>query len=349
MPAALRRRYAALLDPGAPPFCLAHPATGDCLAANDAFCALLGLPPGGLTGSRLTNWLAEGAQGPVAQEFLAQLASLAGGGGWARQDWPLRTGAGEARAVRLAAVAERGAVALHAAAQVAEEQRRLSRLKDEFLSLAAHELKTPITSIKIFSELAARRPEAIEPRVMRALTHQADKLATLVDDLLDVSRLDLGRMRMEMRDFDLAALLRDLVERGSHVYPGCELAATLPEGPAVIHGDASRIEQVFNNLLDNAAKYSPARGRIGLECRLQGGEVAVSVRDNGIGIAPLDLPHIFERFYKPSSQQAVYPGLGLGLYVSREITLRHGGRILAESEPGRGSAFHVWLPQAAKS
>jgi signal transduction histidine kinase len=105
-----------------------------------------------------------------------------------------------------------------------------------------------------------------------------------------------------------------------------------------------RLEQVFSNLLDNAVKFSPAGGRIWMSVRRQDGSALVEIRDEGIGIAPEDLPHIFERFYKPGPQQSVYSGLGVGLYISKNIVERHGGCIWAESELGKGSSFFVELP-----
>jgi PAS domain S-box-containing protein len=226
-----------------------------------------------------------------------------------------------------------------------EELARLGRLKDEFLSLASHELKTPITSIKIYAELAARRPELMQPRLLASLTRQADQLVTLVNDLLDVSRLELGRMPHEARPLDLAAFLRELCQRIAPVHETHQVVGRLPKGPLSVQGDPNRLEQVFQNLLSNAAKFSPEGSVIEVAARREGKWVRASVRDEGIGISAQDLPHIFERFYKPISQQAVYPGLGVGLYISQQIVESHAGRIWAESEPGRGSTFHVRLPK----
>jgi len=230
--------------------------------------------------------------------------------------------------------------------QANAELQRLSRLKDEFLSMASHELKTPVTSIRILSELAARRPAEINPSHMAAIARQSDQLARLVNDLLDVSRLDLGRVPVEVRPVDLTELLRDLCERLRPVYERHRLVCRLLQAPATVAGDRARLEQVFANLLDNAAKYSPTGGRIELGMSRRDDLVVVEVADEGIGIAPEDLPHIFERFYKPVAQQAVFPGLGVGLYISKRVVERHGGRIWAETEPGKGSTFFVELPLA---
>jgi PAS domain S-box-containing protein len=228
-----------------------------------------------------------------------------------------------------------------------EAQRKLeevSRLKDEFLSMASHELKTPVTSIKIFAELASRHPEVIQPEFLKRLLRQSDQLVQLINDLLDVSRLEMGRMPIELQPVDLNAVIREVCER-----PMMEqrVIVCLPEGdPVIVRADPVRLEQVFTNLLDNAAKYSPKGSDIRIGVGRREGHALVEVHDPGIGIAPEHLPHIFERFYKPGPQQAVYSGLGVGLYITREIVIRHGGRIWAESEEGVGSSFYVELPLA---
>ncbi len=227
------------------------------------------------------------------------------------------------------------------------QQRQLeeaNRLKDEFLSMASHELKTPITSIKIFAEMAIRRPEMVKAEFLSRVLRQTDQLSTLINDLLEVSRLQLGRMPVDMRRLDLPALLREVCAR-----PALEARLNFnppPQASLVVTGDPVRLEQVFTNLVDNALKYSPEGSRIRLRVSRRGDKARVEVQDEGIGIAPEHLPHIFERFYKPGPQQAVYSGLGVGLYISKEIVGRHGGRIWAESEVGQGSTFFVELPLA---
>jgi PAS domain S-box-containing protein len=230
-----------------------------------------------------------------------------------------------------------------------EELKRVARLKDEFLSMASHELKTPITSIKVFAELATRRPDKLEPRFMATLTRQTDQLVRLVNDLLDVSRLQLGRMPMKREQLDLAVLLSDLCERRRPICKGRVLSCSVAGGGLLVDGDPMRLEQVFTNLLDNAAKYSPENSQINVRLGHRDGNAVVEVEDKGVGIPPEHLPHIFERFYKPGPQQAVYPGLGVGLYITKRIIERHGGRIWAESEEGKGSTFCVELPLARES
>ncbi|MFH0810439.1 MAG: PAS domain S-box protein [Pseudomonadota bacterium] len=223
-----------------------------------------------------------------------------------------------------------------------------SRQKDEFFSLASHELKVPVTSIKLLCDLATRHPDRLPPRMIELLTRQAGALVRLVDDLLDVSRLQMGRLPLKMAPLDMANFLRDLCERGHAIYQKHHLTCAMPEVPAVVSGDPVRLDQVFLNLLDNAAKYSPEGTVIAVASVVREGRVRVSVSDQGIGIPPEHLPHVFERFYKPAQKRglAAYPGLGIGLYVSREVVDGHGGLIWAESKVGEGSTFHVELPLA---
>jgi len=230
-----------------------------------------------------------------------------------------------------------------------EAKRRLeeaSRAKDEFLSMATHELKTPVAAIKIYCDLAALKPESVTPQFMETLRGQAEQLSTLVSDLLDVSRLQIGRMPVTMRALDLAVFLQRFCERCQPLYPKCDLVFRNGCGrDAVIAGDPARLEQVFQNLLDNAAKYSPEGGPIVVQMTGDQDGVRVSITDSGIGVEPEHLPHLFERFFKPAREQALFPGLGIGLFICRHIVLRHGGRIWAESRFGEGSTFHVWLPK----
>ncbi|MFH0809894.1 MAG: ATP-binding protein [Pseudomonadota bacterium] len=233
-----------------------------------------------------------------------------------------------------------------------EVQSRLEaagRLKDEFLSLASHELKTPITSIRLFTELATRRPDRVDTGLMETVTRQAEQLVRLVDDLLHASMCRLGRLPVEMRPLDLADLLRGLCDRMRQAYTTHQLICLIPGEAVTIAADPPRVEQIFFNLLENAKKFSHERGRIFLELHANGEKATVSVRDEGIGIAPQDMPHVFECFYKPLAHQAIYPGLGVGLYICQEIVKLHGGRIWAESKEDGGSEFFVELPLVNKA
>ncbi|HMA35354.1 MAG TPA: ATP-binding protein, partial [Chloroflexia bacterium] len=248
-----------------------------------------------------------------------------------------------------------GVIALSRDVSATQELERLraelevANQHDDFLSIAAHELRTPITAIKGFGDLLARRLEpgyvatARDAQMLHNLSAQVLRLSALVNDLLDVGRLGGGEMELRLAACDLAEVVRAAVESVRPVAGPREadLQVTGTGGP--VWCDRERLEQVFVNLLTNALKYSAAGPII---CRLTqpAGQVCVAVSDQGAGIAAADLPHVFERFYRAHDVYAHQRGLGLGLYISREIVERHQGRIWVESVLGQGSTFHVELP-----
>jgi len=222
-----------------------------------------------------------------------------------------------------------------------------SRLtKDDFLSMAGHELRTPITSIRGLSQLMARRWDRLEPRAiadaLQTIIDQTEQMSGLVDDLLDVSRIQTGGMSLRLSAVDLAPLLHSAVDRQSPQRPG---AVRLKMNRSLlVSGDANRLTQVFSNLLDNALKYSDPRSPIDVDASKQGSFVQVAFRDRGIGVPPEALGRLFERFYRAENATAQAGGLGLGLYICREIVMQHGGRIDVECQAGEGATFTVILP-----
>lgn len=227
------------------------------------------------------------------------------------------------------------------------------RARDEFISVCSHELKTPITSMKMqfqtaermlkAGDLRALSEEAVRKRVSNS-NRQLDRMSTLIEEMLDVSRLSEGRAALEKETADMVALVRDVAARleEQFTFAGVPLRLDLPDA-CVSAVDRYRIEQVLANLLTNALKYGAGRP-VGL--KLEGGRgapVRVTVSDQGEGIAPENLERIFLRFERANASRNV-TGLGLGLYICRRIVEAHGGRIWAESEPGRGSSFLFELP-----
>jgi PAS domain S-box-containing protein len=226
------------------------------------------------------------------------------------------------------------------------------RLRDEFLSIAAHELRTPLATLNGYAQLALRRlarDGKLEPErlveTLQAITGQSDKLNALLSQLLDVSRLELGKLALERRPTDVVALVEQVV-RGARARDGehaISLAAPLSLAAEV---DPLRLEQVLTNLLDNAIKYSPHGGQIEVVVSQMAAEaLEISVRDHGPGIPPEKRARIFERFYQAHGD-GHKSGMGLGLHVSREIVELHGGEIFAEFPPDGGSRFVVRLPRA---
>jgi signal transduction histidine kinase len=242
------------------------------------------------------------------------------------------------------------------------ELEQLDRLKTQFLSMASHELRTPLTAVSGFMQIARRRmgrlgaatdvPQPWREEAQKAdetldmANRQAKKLARLIDELLDVSRLQQGRVEMRLAEIELGDVVREVGERMKLLSKGHEIE-TKVEGTAPIVADRDRIEQVFENLVGNAIKYSPESGRIEMSLHVNGANAIVSVRDQGIGIAPAEVEKIFGLFYRSPDPRADHVGgLGLGLYISREIVSRHHGKLWAERNPDTGTTFHVTLPLA---
>jgi signal transduction histidine kinase/CheY-like chemotaxis protein len=226
------------------------------------------------------------------------------------------------------------------------------RRKDEFLAVLAHELRNPLASIMAGSRLL-RRPSlsAIQGERTRDMIEQeVGQLSRLVDDLLDVSRFATGRVVLRRDAVDLRKVLHRALESTSSLFEARKhrLQADLPREPVRVSGDAVRLVQVFSNLLANATKYTPAEGRISLTVGITGGQAVVRISDSGIGIAPADLPHIFDLFNRiERSRGHVEGGLGIGLTISRRLVDMHNGSLEAFSDgPGCGSEFVVRLPLA---
>lgn len=225
-----------------------------------------------------------------------------------------------------------------------QAQETATRMKEDFLSAAAHDLKTPLTTVVAQAEFLERRalrdPSApADVSGLSRIVREAKRLSALVTDLLDAARLEQGRLVGEREPVDLGRLV---TEAATRMGGGCDVDV---RGVVVGTYDARRVEQLLQNLLENARKYSPRATPIRVAVWQEDGEARLSVRDEGIGIPPADLPRIFERFARASNvDDRRYHGMGLGLYICRGIVEEHGGRIWAESAVGKGTTFHVALP-----
>ena len=223
------------------------------------------------------------------------------------------------------------------------------KARDEFLSVASHELRTPITALHVQLQMLQRvvdrigAPEPVKERVV-SLDRQVKRLSGLVEALLDLSRIRLGRIELTREPVDVSALAREVaapyqadvdLARGSAI-------RVLAEGPAMASLDRVRIEQVLGNLLGNAVKFGEGKP-IDIRVERGGSSVRVEVVDRGVGIEPGQAERIFGRFERAAPAHH-YPGLGLGLYVAREIVEAHGGNIRVRGEPGKGAAFLVEIP-----
>ncbi|HUS14838.1 MAG TPA: GAF domain-containing protein [Chloroflexia bacterium] len=225
----------------------------------------------------------------------------------------------------------------------------VARQHDDFLAIAAHELRTPITGIKGFTDLLGRRlvpgytVTERDDAMLGSLSAQVNRLASLVSDLLDVGQLQASKIEFRWGRCSVRALLQSALDSVRPVAAERESDLLLAGADAVVCCDQARLEQVFVNLLTNALKYSTSGP---ITATVAGGpdHVRVEIADQGAGIAADDLPRVFERFYRSHDVYAHQRGLGLGLYISREIVTRHGGRIWVESRQGVGSTFYVEIP-----
>ncbi|HEX3761826.1 MAG TPA: ATP-binding protein [Kofleriaceae bacterium] len=229
------------------------------------------------------------------------------------------------------------------------ENARLVRAREEFISTAIHEIKTPIavikTGVQLMQQLAPARREERLPELLARLDRQCNRLSRLVTDVLEVSRLDLNRVTITRRRTDLAALVERAVGEMQEVSDRHTLIIRRNDA-VTIEADPDRIAQVLTNLIGNAIKYSPAGGAVEIESRRSDGSVTVSVRDHGIGIPREKQGRIFERFYRAhvGTPYEHASSLGVGLYLTHEFVTRHGGRMWFESQEGVGSTFAFSLP-----
>jgi signal transduction histidine kinase/GAF domain-containing protein len=227
------------------------------------------------------------------------------------------------------------------------EAKEIDLLKDEFISVASHELKTPLTVVKGYAQILLQNLEGAadhpgEAGMARRILDQTNRLATLAERLLDVSRIQFGRLLLERQRTDLADLVRETCERMRMSAQGHSIhAQTVDQLPAMV--DQGRIEQVVSNLISNALKYSPDGSDVAVSLSHKGNWALISVRDHGYGIPQEQQSQIFQRFFRATSGQKK-SGVGLGLYVSKGIVEAHGGKIWFESQEGSGTTFHVQLP-----
>lgn len=225
-----------------------------------------------------------------------------------------------------------------------EELAISERKKDEFISIASHELKTPLTSIKAFNQLMLRTQD--QDRMRSFVTKSAEqvhRLEMLIRDLLDVTKINAGKMNYTMEPFCFGDMVAGSIESVQHASATHEII--LEQNEKIKYtGDQLRLEQVLHNFLSNAIKYSPEGNKVIVRSRLELDNIVVSVQDFGIGIAEQNLDHIFDRYYRVDNSAMRFEGLGLGLFISSEILKRHEGSFWIESEPGNGAIFYFRLP-----
>ena len=228
---------------------------------------------------------------------------------------------------------------------------KFDRTKSEFLSIVSHEFRTALTGIQGFSELI--RDGGLEPDEVRAyggyIFNDADRVNRLIGDMLDLDRMESGRMSMRAAEVDINDVLMEAISRAAPAAVSVEFKSDLDPRLPIVSGDRDRLVQVVSNLVNNAVKYSPEGGTVTLSSRVEGNFALVSVSDTGIGIPQDEIGHVFERFRRVRSGAAQsIPGTGLGLTIVKQIVEMHGGKIWVESAVGHGSSFHFTIPLTAE-
>ena len=334
------------------------------IEANDQLGSLLHASNAILVGSSVDEWLATDDTAAVAQNIQS---AVAGGPGIAEAEGPIRRADGTQVWVQRSATSVKRAdgtldymvvtfkdiTARHAAEDAAMQNlaglERLNKMKSEFVSMVSHEFRTALVGIQGFSEMI--RDEELDVPDIKGLAgdinNDAMRLNRMISEMLDLDRMEAGKIHLELKPVDLNAILEDAVQRAQvgadrhHVVMDLDLA--LP----VASGDSDRLIQVVSNLLNNAIKYSPEGGEVKVTSRAVDGSVEVAVEDHGLGIPAEFINRVFGRYERfESNRTGKVAGTGLGLAISRQIVELHGGRIWVESEAGKGSTFHFTIPAA---
>ncbi|MBE7178009.1 MAG: hybrid sensor histidine kinase/response regulator [Mucilaginibacter polytrichastri] len=240
----------------------------------------------------------------------------------------------------------------HSLTSEIEQRKQAEKLKDEFISIASHELNSPLTSVKGYLQLAERSLEKQDIEQSKMFIHrsrsQVDKLNRIVSDLVDSSHMESGRLHFQFRDFFFESFLDNTIDSFQQANPDIciERRGT---APLIVHGDEARIEQVLMNFLNNAVKYAPDSKEIVLDIHTQDDErIEVRVRDFGIGIPKEKQAMVFDKFYRVEETSAQFKGMGMGLYICAEIIREHKGEYGVESD-GRGSTFYFRIPAKAET
>jgi len=313
---------------------------------NSAFEQILEVPPGSSPGRTLVEALRQADLVRLMRQALSGEEALTG---------EVEVGTVRRRNFAVTATPVRAAGANGAVLVLHDitELRRLERVRRDFVANVSHEFKTPLTAIQGFAETllnGALDDKANRNRFVEIIREHAWRLARLTDDLLKLSRIEAGRLELEMRPIRVEGLVSSCVETARLKANTKEIGirVDLDEHVPAVRGDGAQLAEVLQNLLDNAVQYTPAGGKIDVLARCDGKEVIFTVADTGIGIPESDLERIFERFYRvDAARSREAGGTGLGLAIARHIVDAHSGRIWVESAIGQGSRFHFSVPIAS--
>jgi two-component system, OmpR family, phosphate regulon sensor histidine kinase PhoR len=315
------------------------------LYCNHAFEQILELPEGSSQGKKLVEALRQAELVAAVRQALPGAKQITG---------ELEVGTVRRRSFSVTAAPVRAAGANSAVLVLHDitELRRLERVRRDFVANVSHEFKTPLTAIQGFAETllgGALDDKPNRKRFVEIIREHAWRLARLTDDLLKLSRIEAGRLELELRPVRVQALVNGCLEtaRFKAETKGLRINVELPEGLPPVRADGAQLGEVLQNLLDNALQYTPRGGQIDVSARANGSSVTFTVADTGIGIPESDLERIFERFYRvDAARSREAGGTGLGLAIARHIVDAHGGRIWVESAVGQGSRFHFSVASA---
>jgi len=315
------------------------------LYCNDAFEQILELPAGTSQGKKLVEALRQA-------ELVAAVRQVLPGGEEVTGEVEVGTVRPRSFAVTAAPVRAAGANSAVLVLHDITELRRLERVRRDFVANVSHEFKTPLTAIQGFAETllaGALDDKANRERFVDIIRDHARRLARLTDDLLKLSRIEAGRLELEMRPIRVEALVNGCIEtaRFKAESKGLRVSVKLQVGIPSVRGDGAQLGEVLQNLLDNALQYTPPGGQVDVTATSNGDGITFTVADTGIGIPESDLERIFERFYRvDAARSREAGGTGLGLAIARHIVEAHGGRIWVESAVGLGSRFHFRVASA---
>jgi len=322
--------------------------TGDerILYCNWAFEQILELPEGSSQGRTLVEALRQADLVALGRQALSGVEELTG---------EVEVGTVRRRNFSVTAAPVRAAGANGAVLVLHDitELRRLERVRRDFVANVSHEFKTPLTAIQGFAETllsGALDDKANRKHFVEIIREHARRLARLTDDLLKLSRIEAGRLELEIRPIRVEALVNGCVEtaRLNAKSRGLQIVVDLQQNAPAVRGDGAQLGEVLQNLLDNALQYTPSGGQIEVKARANGHNIVFTVTDTGIGIPESDLERIFERFYRvDAARSREAGGTGLGLAIARHIVDAHGGRIWVESAVGQGSRFHFSIPSVS--
>ena len=242
---------------------------------------------------------------------------------------------------------------LQQAVEELSDQKKKDEQKNEFINIASHELKTPLTIAQGYLNLAAlllqeQKIEDLPGSIQKAGT-ALQRLNNIITDFLDVNKMQHGKLLLNYAPFDFYEILTETVDFTRQTFPGYPITIQGVRGKLTVQGDGERMRHVLSNLLNNAIKYSPAGSPVLVTVTVTSNQLQVAIKDYGIGIAQEDIPFIFDRYFRVKEVAMVYQGMGIGLYLSAAIVHRHNGKIWVDSEKGKGSSFYFSIPLVQKA